>query len=1128
MSNLQRMVLRGMILLACFVCFRVHNVFGQGMTITTNSPLNDGVVGTAYSITLQANGGTSTRTWTVVSGSLPPGLTLSTAGVISGTPISPATSSFRIRVTSALLSGEKNFILEINTPVAIVTGSSLPNGTQGASYSQGLTGSGGTPPYSWSITTGSLPNGLSLSGSTISGTPSQTGTFNFSVRITDSSNPAQTITKAMTIVVGALTITTPSPLPAGSPTVPYSQTLSAANGTAPYTFTITSGSLPAGLTLSGGVISGTPTTTGTSNFTVRVVDSHAPPTNTQKSFSLQIVAAVTITTASPMTSAQINVPYSQTLTATGGISPYTWSGVSGTLPAGLSLSGATISGTPTTPGTSTFTLRATDSSSPGLTVDKAFVLDVVVSLMITTPSPLPAGSTGVAYTQSMSAAGGVAPYTFSVITGSLPAGLTLANGTISGTPTTAGTSNFTVRVLDSSTPPQNFQRNFALTINSVLTITTSSLPPGSTGAAYSQTLAATGGTAPLTWSILTGSLPAGLTLNGATITGTPTAVNFSSFTVRVSDSSSPQQTAERTLSISVTAPLTITTASPLPNGAVGVAYSQTLAASGGTTPFTWSISAGALPSGMTLSPGGTLTGMPTEAGSFSFTASVSDTSSPARNATKSIQLNIDPFLTITTASVPSGAVGSSYSVQLQASVEPPLTWSVVSGSLPSGVSLSSSGLLLGTPTASGTFSFTVKVTSETPAQEFMRTYQLVVAAALSLTTTATPQGTRFVSYTTTLTAAGGVAPYTWTVVSGNLPAGLSLSSAGVVSGMPTTVGTSTFSIRVTDAGGATVSRGFSIAIVQGVLQITTLTLPGGIQGFAYSQQLQASGGPTPFTWALTGGTLPSGFTLTPAGVLQGNGTALSSGTISVSVMDAVGGTDARDYTLVIGPPVGTVALNGLPSKVLPVQQVPITLSIPSPYPAELQGTLSFTFLSSAVVPMDDPAVQFSTGGRTVRFTIPANTTTAVFPSPLLLATGTVSGTVTMTGAIQNGPSGLPLSATGIDSTPPQMTTIAATRITGGLSVRVIGYSPERRVTEVEYSFDVRVNGAIQKVNLGRSVNAEFNSWYQNQASAAFGSAFRLEQLFSVVGDSTAIEAVTITLKNSQGNTTSARVPFTAN
>ena len=1129
MSNLQRTVLRGAMLLACLGCFWGADVFGQ-VTITTNSPLPTGVVNTAYTgVTIMATGGTAPRTFSVLTGSLPPGLSLNAAsGAITGTPTTAGTSNFTIRATATAGGvGDKAFVLRINNPIGIVSGPNLPNGTQGATYSQVLTGSGGETPYVWSIISGSLPNGLSLSVATISGTTTTTGTFNFTVRITDSAIPTQTTTKAMTIVVAALTITNASPLPVGATATPYSQTLAAINGTAPYTFSTISGSLPAGLSLSNGVISGSPTATGTSNFTIRVVDSSTPMVNAQKAFSLVIVPTLTISTLSPMTTALMSIPYSQTLTATGGTGPYTWSLVSGTLPAGLSLSGAAISGTPTTVGTSTFTLRVTDSNTPPLTTDKAFTLSVVVPLMITTTSPLPAGGTGVAYNQGLSVAGGLAPYSFSVITGTLPAGLALApNGTVSGTPTTAGTSNFTIRALDSSTPPQNFQRNFALTINSVLTITTESLPPGSTGVAYSQTLAVVGGTAPFTWSIVTETLPAGLALNGATITGTPTAAGVASFTVRVADSSG--QTAQKALSISVAVPLTISTSSPLPNGAVGVAYSQTLAAAGGTPPVMWSITAGALPNGLAISPGGAVTGTPTQAGSFSFTASVSDSSSPVRTAATPFQLTIEPLLTITTVSLPAAAMSSSYSVQLQASVGPPLTWSLFSGTLPGGISLSLSGMLSGTPAATGVFSFTVKVTSETPTQEFIQSYQLTIGAALSMTTTTLPQGTRFVPYSTTLVAAGGAAPYTWTVASGSLPAGIALSPAGVISGNPTAVSTSPFSIRVADAGGATVSRGFSVVIVQGVLQITTLSLPGGFQGFAYSQQMEAAGGPTPFSWAIVSGSLPSGFALTPAGVLQGNGATAFNGTISIRVTDSVGGTDTRNFLLVIGSPVGAVTLNGLASKVSPLQQIPITVSIPTPFPADLQGTLAFTFASSAVIPIDDPAVQFSTGGRTVKFTIPANTTNAVFSAPLRFVTGTVAGTVTITGAIQNGPSSLVLSSTSIDSIPPQMTSVTATRITGGLSVRLIGYSPERRVTEVEYSFDVRVNGAIQKVNLGRDVLAAFTGWFQSAASTAFGSAFGLEQLFTVAGDGNAIEAVTVTLKNAQGNTMSARTPFAPN
>jgi hypothetical protein len=395
-----------------------------------------------------------------------------------------------------------------------------------------------------------------------------------------------------------------------------------------------------------------------------------------------------------------------------------------------------------------------------------------------------------------------------------------------------------------------------------------------------------------------------------------------------------------------------------------------------------------------------------------------------------------------------------------------------------------------------------------------------------MTTTTVPSGTRFVPYTATLNATGGIPPLTWTLNGGALPTGLSLSSAGVISGMPTALGTASFTVRVADSSGGSASRGFSIAIVAGTFGITTTSLPGGVQGFPYSTALQAVGGPTPHTWSLVSGTLPPGFSLTPAGVLQGTTTSPVTRSIRVRATDSSGAGDERDFSLVIGPALGTVSLSGLQSTVSPMQQLPITVSLASAYPAELLGTLTLSYVSTAVVPIDDPAVQFSTGGRTVNFTIPANTTTAVFPSSLQLVTGTVAGGIVITGNIQNGPSSLTLSSTSVNSTAPQMTNITATRISGGLRVRVIGFSPERRVTEVEFSFEVRVSGAIQMVNLTRTVTTDFNTWYQNAASAPFGSAFQFEQFFAVDGGTAAIEAVRITLRNVQGSTVSARIPFT--
>jgi hypothetical protein len=184
-----------------------------------------------------------------------------------------------------------------------------------------------------------------------------------------------------------------------------------------------------------------------------------------------------------------------------------------------------------------------------------------------------------------------------------------------------------------------------------LSLTTSALPGATVGTAFSSALTASGGTAPYSWTVAGGALPQGLSLSAAgAITGTPTTQGSSSFTIRVTDSSTPTPlSASATLSMSVgAAPLFVTT-TILSNATAGTAYSAVLSASGGTAPYSWTLTSGALPTGLSLSTTGVISGMPTAQGSSSFTVRVTDSSTPvplAASATLSIAVSAPAVPTV--------------------------------------------------------------------------------------------------------------------------------------------------------------------------------------------------------------------------------------------------------------------------------------------------------------------------------------------------------------------------------------------------------------------------------------------------------------------------------------------------
>jgi hypothetical protein len=283
-------------------------------------------------------------------------------------------------------------------------------------------------------------------------------------------------------------------------------------------------------------------------------------------------------------------------------------------------------------------------------------------------------------------------------------------------------------------------------------------------------------------------------------------------------------------------------------------------------------------------------------------------------------------------------------------------------------------------------------------------------------------------------------------------------------------------------------------------------------------------GTGPFIWVLSSGSLPAGLLMGGNGLIQGTPTEIGSQTFTVTLTDGRGSAVGKEFTIVVDPPLPTFSVKTIPATLPPTQSSAIEMTLATPHPSTLTGTLRLTFTSTAEVPVDDPMTQFSNGTRTSTFTIPANSTTAVFPTNLMLLTGTVAGVVRLTANIDSGPADVPVSIVDVLATAPKITDLVAIRTAGGLDVQITGYASARRVASVEFNFDVRVGDKVQRIPLGRNVDADFGTWYRNPASAQFGSSFSFLQSFTIAnGTASAIEGVTVRLTNAQGSTTSVTV-----
>jgi len=348
----------------------------------------------------------------------------------------------------------------------------------------------------------------------------------------------------------------------------------------------------------------------------------------------------------------------------------------------------------------------------------------------------------------------------------------------------------------------------------------------------------------------------------------------------------------------------------LPAGLAGTAYSATVAVTSGTKPYTFSVDAGILPQGFTLSAGGVLAGTPLVAGNYTFTIGVTD--AVKFHTSTAFTLKIASALLITTPPLGPGTAGMPYDAQFFANLGvPPYTFAVTAGALPTGLSMTAAGALSGTATAAGTFNFTITVT-DAAAQKASMAYTLVIAAPASpFAITTPPLGPAYVGnqYDAQFFAANGIPPYMFSVSAGALPPGFTLSLNGALLGVPTSTGTSVFTVTVVDAVGQQASMGYSLVVAGGSSPLTlgNVTLPSAVPNAPYMTSLPIVGGMAPYTVTLTGGSLPAGITMSPAGALAGTATATGNFSFTVSVADSSAPQQTVSATLAMKVTTGTNA-----------------------------------------------------------------------------------------------------------------------------------------------------------------------------------------------------------------------------
>jgi len=512
--------------------------------------------------------------------------------------------------------------------------------------------------------------------------------------------------------------------------------------------------------------------------------------------------AITISPSS-LPAGIVGTPFSQTITAAGGTSPTCFWVTSGTLPPGLWLDSSTglLSGVPSGAGMSTFTVTATDAR--GCTANESYNLATFDSSAISRIAPATGGLCVNPAHPCVSV-----PFTYA----RAESGLARSVEVVFQIDTTL------VGLCAPATPGSNVHLGPWFPGSSILQIT----PNG--GGSFTVDATSLGE-------------PCGNTAGGELFTidlhsvGADGLARITVTSVRVRDCSNNVLAALPGAAESLlvqNAPVVIQPAS-LPGGVTGTPYPHTLTASPGTAPFTYSLTAGALPTGIALSPGGVLSGTLSAAGTFAFTIGVSDVFGCVGSRSYTVTVTC-PTIALSPATLPAGTTGHGYTGAVGASGgSPPYAFTLLAGTTPPGLTFAGNGALGGIPTTPGSYAFTVGVTDTFLCSASLACSLTVRCPNMALSPSAIADRTLGVAWSDTIAAGSPVPPVAWTVASGALPDGLSLGpDNGVLSGMTTAAGTFSFTLSATDAYGCSASHAYTVTVFPGAITSTLAADPTGL------------------------------------------------------------------------------------------------------------------------------------------------------------------------------------------------------------------------------------------------------------------------------------------------------------